>query len=308
MLNRCWFLTLIPVLATTLLAAPAQSPPGLIATFAGKNSPPDSRVLRLPALYVPANTPPSTFAPAGPFTATISGNLELRLRDELSFSLAGRGTIKLTINGQKLLELSGDNWRHEPTQTITLNKGKNKILIEYTSPESGDAFFRLYWSSSEFPPEPIPPTVFTHEPTPELEAASNLREGRFLFADLRCFKCHSESAVEPAIATARNAMTAEFSEDLVQKLPMPELAIDAPAFDSIGSPLNEAWITHWISNPKALRHNATMPRVFGEAKGNDSDIDGRVRDLAAYLATLTSPEKPADTTFTAAMAAAGRKP
>src|SRR5437667_361288 len=83
----------------------------------------------------------------------------------------GRGQIKLSINGQKILELSGDNWRHEPTQTITLNKGKNKLLIEYTSPESGDAFFRLYWSSSEFPPEPIPPTVFTHGPSAELEMA-----------------------------------------------------------------------------------------------------------------------------------------
>src|SRR2546423_1762587 len=201
MLNRCWFLTLMPVLATTLLAAPAQSPPGLIATFAGKNSPPDLRVLRLPALYVPANTPPSTFAPAGPFTATISGNLELRLRDELSFSLAGRGTIKLTINGQKLLELSGDNWRHEPTQTLTLNKGKNPILIEYTSPESGDAFFRLYWSSSDFPPEPIPPTIFTHETTAQLSTADELREGRFLFANLRCFKCHTDPALEPPMQT-----------------------------------------------------------------------------------------------------------
>jgi len=91
----------------------------------------------------------------------------------------------------------------------------------------------------------------------------------------------------------------------LQKLPMPELAIDAPDFDSIGSRLNESWITHWISNPKSLRHNATMPRVFGEAKGNGSEIDGRVRDLAAFLATLTSPEKPADPAFTDEMAAAG---
>src|SRR6185369_14680909 len=123
------------------------------------------------------------------------------------------------------------------------------------------AFFRLYWSSSEFPPEPIPPTMFTHEPTPELNTAGELREGRFLFANLRCFKCHTDPALDAPIAASRSAMTAEFSSDLGATLPMPELAIAAPAFDGIGSRLNESWIVHWISNPKALRHNATMPRV-----------------------------------------------
>src|SRR5258708_2911951 len=125
---------IILLLATSAFAAPAQSPPGLIATFQSKNSQPDSRIARLAALYVPENTPASTFTPAGPFTATFTGNLELKLRDDLSFSLAGRGTIKLSINGQEILSLSGDNWRHEPTKTITLNKGKNAVLIEYTSP------------------------------------------------------------------------------------------------------------------------------------------------------------------------------
>src|SRR4051794_20087980 len=147
MLNRCWCVSLILLIATTSIAAPAPLPPGLIATFTANNSS-DVRVVRMPALYVPAGTPPSAFTPAGPFKASIAGNLELRLRDELSFSLVGRGQIKFSINGKTILELSGDNWRHEPTQTITLNKGKNPLLIEYTSPESGDAFFRLYWSSS----------------------------------------------------------------------------------------------------------------------------------------------------------------
>jgi hypothetical protein len=304
-MKRSLLFVFLASLTSACLAAPPQLPPGLVANFQSKNSQPDVRVVRLPALYVPAGTPASTFIPPGPFTTKITGNLELRLRDDLSFSLAGRGTIKFSINGQKILELSGDNWRHEPTQTITLNKGKNPIEIDYTSPDAGDAFFRLYWSSSEFPPEPIPPTVFTHEQTAQLSAASELREGRFLFANLRCFKCHTDPALDALIATARSAMTGEFSPELAAKLPMPELAIDAPAFDGIGSRLNESWIVNWISNPKSLRHNATMPRVFGEAKGNDSEIDGRVRDLGAYLATLRSPEILPEPAFTDEMAAAG---
>jgi mono/diheme cytochrome c family protein len=304
-MNRCWLFVLIGVIANTSLAAPAQLPAGLMATFGSKNSPPDLRVVRMPALYVPAGSPASTFTPAGPFTATISGNLELRLRDELSFSLAGRGQIKLSINGQKILELSGDNWRHEPTQTITLNKGKNALLIEYTSPENGDAYFRLYWSSSEFPPEPIPPTAFTHQPTPALETANELREGRFLFANLRCFKCHVDEKLNPAIELAHRAVTGEFKTDLLGKLPMPELSIDAPSFDGIGSRFNEIWMAHWISNPKSLRHNATMPRVFGEARGDNTEIDGRVRDIAAYLASLNGAEKPAEPPNSDELIAAG---
>jgi mono/diheme cytochrome c family protein len=306
MLYRCWLLAPVFVFATAALAAPAQSPPGLIGTFQSQNSQPDLRILRLPALYVPAGTPSSTFTTPGPFTAKITGNLELRLRDELSFSLVGRGSIKLSINGQKILELSGDNWRHEPTQSITLNKGKNPLLIEYTSPESGDAFFRLYWSSSDFPPEPIPPTSFTHEKSTELESASSLREGRFLFANLRCFKCHTDNNLAPAIDAATRITTdhGQLTTDIFTRLPMPELAIDAPSFEGVGSRLNESWIAHWISNPKALRHNATMPRVFGDAKGNDSEIDGRVRDLAAHLATLTS-EKTPEPAFTDEMVASG---
>src|SRR5215212_12138586 len=128
------FLILLLVTTTSLSAAP---PP------------------LLPALYVPEKAPSSTFTPPGPFRATFAGHLNLKLRDDLSFSLAGRGSIKLSINGTEILKLDGDNWRHEPTQTLTLNKGKNSILIDYTSPDSGDAFFRLYWSSSEFPTEPI---------------------------------------------------------------------------------------------------------------------------------------------------------
>src|ERR1051325_1113623 len=97
-MKRSWLFALIAFLASTSLAAPPPLPPGLVATFQSKNSQLDLRVVRLPALYVPAGTPASTFTPAGPFTAKIAGNLELRLRDDLSFSLAGRGQIKLTIN------------------------------------------------------------------------------------------------------------------------------------------------------------------------------------------------------------------
>jgi mono/diheme cytochrome c family protein len=78
---------------------------------------------------------------------------------------------------------------------------------------------------------------------------------------------------------------------------MPDLALDAPTFENLGSRLNQSWIVHWITDPKSLRHNATMPKP---------PIDQtKAADIAAYLATLTSPEKSPDPQSTDDLIAAG---
>ncbi|HTL29342.1 MAG TPA: c-type cytochrome, partial [Tepidisphaeraceae bacterium] len=72
---------------------------------------------------------------------------------------------------------------------------------------------------------------------------------------------------------------------------MPELKQDAPLLTDAGDRFNAAWLVQWINNPKSLRKDAHMPRVFHEA-GADG-IDPRAKDVAAYIATLhaTPPAK-----------------
>ena len=73
---------------------------------------------------------------------------------------------------------------------------------------------------------------------------------------------------------------------------MPELSMDAPSLDSIGSRLNAPWMARWINNPKAMRAAALMPQIFHDAKVGDDQIDPRARDIAAYLATQNSTAVP----------------
>src|SRR5215203_7519960 len=86
------------VLATTAGAAVKEpSEPGLMLTFRAADKA-DARVARMAAMYVPAGKPPTPFIAAGPFTATFEGSVELRLRDDFRFAVAGRGSVTLTIN------------------------------------------------------------------------------------------------------------------------------------------------------------------------------------------------------------------
>ena len=65
---------------------------------------------------------------------------------------------------------------------------------------------------------------------------------------------------------------------------MPELKQDAPSLTDAGDRFNADWLAQWINNPKSLRKNAHMPRLFHDA-GKDG-IDPRAKDVAAYVATL----------------------
>jgi mono/diheme cytochrome c family protein len=64
---------------------------------------------------------------------------------------------------------------------------------------------------------------------------------------------------------------------------MPELAMDAPSFEEIGSRRNDDWMARWIADPKNLRATAHMPKMFaGESAQKNSEA------VAAFLASLKS--------------------
>lgn len=255
--------------------AKEPSEPGMIVTFSrdgGGGT--DVRIDRMAAVYVPQGTAPTPFTRAGAFAVMYEGDMNVRLRDSFSFSAAGRGVIQVEINGEGVFSSEGEDFsKTAATKPIQLNKGRNHLVIRYKSPASGDAFFRIYWSGEDFPAEPVPPMMLTHNPTaPNLQAGVDVREGRALFADLKCIRCHG-----PRMGNKGGGM--------------PELMAEAPSFDGIGSRLNETFIAYWISNPQALRPTARMPRVFHEGDAGDGPaLEGKARDLAAYLATLKSKE------------------
>lgn len=248
-----------------LADAPIKSAQGLALTFsAGGKS--DTRPARLVALYVPAGQPVTPFLAPGPFTAKWEGAINSPLRSEYTFAAEVKGSFKLTINDKLILEGAGDDASQSMNKAFQLSKGANTIVAEFASDGKSDAMVRLNWWASDFPAEPVPPTVFTHDANAKaLREGVRVRDGRLLFAELRCAACHGDATLIPPRGSG-----------------MPELAHDAPLFDDLGSKFNETWLAHWINDPHAIRPRSLMPRVFA---GKAGEVDQRAADLAAYFAS-----------------------
>jgi mono/diheme cytochrome c family protein len=254
----------------------AEKKQGLAVTFSagGKT---DTRSARLVALYVPAGQPATPFLPAGPFTARWEADIVSELRAEYTFSLETSGVATATLNGAPLLD-SRQKIAPKPTQ---LQKGANKLVVEFQSPPQGNAMLRLMWSSKEFPREPVPPTAFQYDASAdEVRAGERVREGRLLFAQNRCAACHDAASLLPPRGEG-----------------MPELAQDAPTFDAIGEKFQEPWLAAWINDPHAIRPHALMPRIFA---GDAGQIDQRAADIAAFFVSTSPPKegKPVDASLT----------
>ena len=219
-------------------------------------------------LYVPEGRAASPFISPGPFTAKWEGVVHLDLRDRFIFQAELNGSLKLELNDKLVMEETGTGGLTEPTKRIRLNSRSNTLKATFKAPEKGDAFFRLYWSTPDYGNEPIPPKYLKHTPDEKLAEGAALRRGRQLAAEHRCFKCHATDAPGKG---------------------MPELAMDAPTFDGIGSRRGASWMADWVLNPKKLRPSAKMPAML---HGVTAEADARA--IAAYLSSLKSglPVKP----------------
>jgi mono/diheme cytochrome c family protein len=263
-----WLLT--PNVASAQTASPEASPDpqGLTLTIEKLPVPekaafPDARNARLIALYVPQGTAPSSFTPPGPFRATFEGDINVRLRTFVKFSAEGRGKLTLSVGGKPILESSGDDLSKTTSDEVRLGKGKNHLVAVYESPQAGDAIFRLLWLSTTWSPEPLPPNMFTHSVAEAgVAKALQVREGRFLLAQFRCLKCHASS-------------------EAADKGAMPELAMDAPSLFNVGDRLDATWMAAWIKDPRSLRPDAHMPKLFSGPAAQQS-----AQDIAAYLQSL----------------------
>ena len=181
------------VLAMSVIAHAAAAPEGPAAGLKltlESNGVVDARPARLVALRVAADQPASPFLKPGPFKATWEGTITQRIKDDYAFSAIGRGgSLKVTINDQVVLDVSGEDLSGKPSQTVTIKKGKSTFKAEYTSPTGGEAAVRLMWSGKGFIPESVPPSIFSHDATDaKLVEQTTLRRGRELIAEHRCVK------------------------------------------------------------------------------------------------------------------------
>ncbi len=246
-------------LAASTFAQPVKTEPGLAVTYTvGAAS--DTVGAPNAWLYVPAGQPPTPFLPAGKFTATLTGFISVDLRGDFLFKVEASGAVKVELGTNTVIEFTGDGKKaSDPTKPIRLSKGNNALKVTFTSPASGDAMLKLLWSEKGSLWEPINSGMVSRAVGNEALAQQNkLRLGRETFFEARCAKCHTTEAGAP------------------------ELAMDAPSFEGIGSRRHFGWMANWILDPKAQRANAQMPKLL---HGATAQADAEA--IAAFLASQT---------------------
>ena len=210
-------------------------------------------------LYVEDGQPATPFLPPGKFTAVFEGSISGDLRADYFFKAEELGgALKLEVNNAVVLDtktpgaLSGK---------VQINKGANAVRATFTS-TGGDSFLRVGWTEKGTNVNPVPNGIITHAVTPELQRAETVYLGRELFLEHRCAKCHTEKFASP----------------------VPELAMDAPAFDGLGGRRTYLWMAEWILDPKSSRASVHMPKLLHGPKARE-----QAEVMANYLGSLQAP-------------------
>lgn len=134
-----------------------------------------------------ADALPDERLPAGKFTANWSGTLLLRSADKYRFHAFVQGKVSLKVDDHIVLEGSSDEpqWISGPETELTF--GDQPLELNY-SRTGGAGELKLYWSSDEFPLEPVPHhALFQAKPSPQLTL---IDRGRIQFDAFRCASCH----------------------------------------------------------------------------------------------------------------------
>ncbi|MEY3277017.1 MAG: hypothetical protein RL153_2285, partial [Verrucomicrobiota bacterium] len=239
----------------------AERPAGLAVTFAS-NGASDTTSWPGVHLHVASGQPPSPFVPPGAFTATWNGYVNSELRSEYTFHVEGSGEVVVEVNGASVASGAAAAGKPLSSGPVKLNKGANALRVAYKSPAAGDAVVRLYWSNAETPRNPVPSSALAHDESEALKSGERVREGRGLFLDLRCVRCH----------------------DAGERASVPELAMDAPTFAGIGSRLGASWMARWIADPASVRPGTPMPRMV-----HGPEAATQAKAMAAFLSSLREP-------------------
>ena len=241
----------------------------------------DVRRSRLASLHIPKVETPSPFMESGAFNLVWEGFLHSDFTREVTIEADYRGFLDVTINGLEIL--SGGTYKNAgyrklasiKSEPIKLVSGLNPIKITLASPEEitymgdpidpSDVGLRLFWESSVFSRESIPPNVLWFSPiSAGIDRFSKIHEGRELFASHNCISCHLPS------------------EQLLSRKIMPELLWKAPSLDGIGNRVKPEWLSKWVENPALIRPDATMPAVI------HGDLPaGTTNHISAYLLSLS---------------------
>lgn len=111
-----------------------------------------SQRARLLSLAVERGETPTPFVAPGLFRATYAATLTLPARERSRFRVEGRGSVKLTINGEPALDgvlRPGKPLETPDGKAVRLKKGDNELALVFESTAMGDGQFRLSWAGAD---------------------------------------------------------------------------------------------------------------------------------------------------------------
>lgn len=197
-LRRCVLLLLL-ITASAFAQDDDEQPPGLHARYqvgqaVVERVDPD-------IAFVWGDAAPDDRLPSGKFTANWSGTLLLRSQDKYRVHAFVQGRVSVKVNQQVVLDGETDRpgWISGPEKDLTFGDQSFEVSFART----GDvAQLKLYWSSTDFPLEPLPYHVlFQAKPSPDLTL---VERGRVQFEAFRCGNCHTEGGDEPSSSATRS--------------------------------------------------------------------------------------------------------
>jgi cytochrome c553 len=226
-----------------------------------------SQRARLLSLAVERGETATPFVAPGLFRATYAATLSLSARERCRFRIEGRGSVKLTINGEPALDgvlRPGKPLETPDGKAVRLKKGDNELALVFESTAMGDGQFRLSWAGADFGFEPIAPERLT-SPADDaaVRAGEQLQLGQQLWAERRCARCH------------------EMDQKRVGESAFAELDTVGPDLRQAGARMHQDWLAEWLLDPRRFRPDATMPKL--------PLTPAEAADLAAWLAGMGAP-------------------
>ena len=225
--------------------------PGVTMTMA-YSAESDKTVLDRVALSVPDQTTLSPFMRSKrPFEAILEATLAMDQRDEIAFKIEGEGEAVLQIGGKVVAE----GLLPIESPVMSLETGGHALYAHLASGEASTGRLKLLWRGKDYVWEPVPAARLLHSPDSSLDRGHAVRQGRELFATLRCIECHAPD------------------KPLDARVAMPELLETIPDLNESGDRFEEAWLYDWVREPKG-----GCPQV----------ITAGANDVVAYLAQQRS--------------------
>ena len=258
-----------------------ELPPGLLVTYSTKSH----TVQRVDPdiAFMWDKAAPDERLAAGPFTAKWTGRILLRGEGTTRWHAFVQGNIEVRIDDKVVVRGESEHPAWVSGDEFDLGFGEKPFAVTFTRTQDA-AQLKLFWSSNDFPLEPLPYHILFHEqPAPEIGLAAR---GRVQFEAFRCANCHVEDET-PVDLGATNDERRRLSG---------RLDLPAPSLKHAGQGTSREWLVAKLTG--AAHREAASPTDklgFTNAHFADSKMPtfGFTSDEAeAVVAALIEQAKP----------------